>query len=81
MHACMTDGDRVRIIKGYKSDSSQEAPYQLWCGGKVPVGAIGTIRRVHEGMMRIDFDKHTPRDGFYFGLSVCLPNWLEWVET
>lgn len=76
----MQDGDRVRLVRGYTNSSQDGAPHGLWCGGKVPLGALGTLRHVHTNAMRIDFDKHEPRAGFYFGLAPGgLPTWLEIV--
>lgn len=74
----MHDGDRVRITRGYDNSSNDGASHALWCGGKVPIGAVGTVRRVNGTTMRLEFDHYAPRDGFYFGLAPgLLPVWLE----
>ena len=71
----MRDGHRVRITH---AENGGQDGYRLWCAGKVPVGAVGTLRYVDDYMLRVDFDKHSPRSGFFFGLNPGrMPSWLE----
>ena len=83
--AKIKEGLRVRLAFGDLINLNEERryPYAEWCGGKIPVGTLGTIHRacvvcVHGncqcekpkgfGFM-IVWDGYEPKPGWYFGIS------------
>lgn len=82
MNKSLQIGDRVRVTRGYSNGSAEGAPYALWCAGRVPVGAVGTVQE-HESGLCIDFDHHKPLEGYVFGIGAdyrLLSTWLERVS-
>jgi len=62
-------GKKVKITRGMDEKGQEE--HQVWIAGIIPVGTVGTVEKINNGMYHIVWDdpKHKAKNGFMYAAT------------